>query len=90
MEKVKDQVPWFGIEQEYTLRNATTKWPLGALPLLQLFGAAAALTRRWPLQGNTVNVYLPIVMVLLLLTTFEAWHAVLFGRTTCKWRDTKA
>lgn len=90
MEKVKDQVPWFGIEQEYTLRNAATKWPLGALPLLQLFGAAAALTRRRPLQEITVNVYLPIVMVLLLLTTFEAWHAVLLGRTSCKWRDTKA
>ncbi|GAQ84191.1 Glutamine synthetase [Klebsormidium nitens] len=29
LEKVKEHVPWFGIEQEYTLYQAGTNWPLG-------------------------------------------------------------
>ena len=27
--RVVDEVPWYGIEQEYTLLNAETRWPLG-------------------------------------------------------------
>lgn len=29
MKQVEAEIPWFGIEQEYTLLNSHTKWPLG-------------------------------------------------------------
>lgn len=32
MEKAKDEEPWFGIEQEYTMLNSLTKRPLGGHP----------------------------------------------------------
>ncbi len=29
MKRAEKHEPWFGIEQEYTLLNVVTKWPLG-------------------------------------------------------------